>query len=417
MNRLLKRMATANDDYIMKQYFETDEMPQMGALSYFQEAYNILNNYIMNNKTARAILMNLDKNQVIDKEEVGTLYWPEGLEDLIDKQLETVKRKMLLIYPEHKPEIMYLFSNMFKFELVRRLYTKCYRVYQETWPDVRKKIFKSLVKELKTIVPQVTFPHEKNSDLKDNDFYAYSKLDSDKFFRKEALPVLDFIAEHKDIADRIIHNAVNMSLQEFEKIYIPWDQYIDLLKNNSYICDALHLKVRPYIVELNRDVVKEKFNSINELQDKIVSINEDGDIIDENGNIINDKPGISLTLDFDPREDSQREKPIVIIREYKENGNYQNHIVIGRRGANHGSILKAEKYQDLIQKSIKDGNPTIAACYLIGTIAIIDNFRSMFPSIKDVIDALKESGKFTKIYVMRTQSKEKTIYRLAWKKR
>lgn len=173
---------------------------------------------------------------------------------------------------------------------------------------------------------------------------------------------------------------------------------------------------------MNQDIVLQKSEKIvsEDDTDRIVFINNRGRLINKkNHKLIRPRDGIQL--DFDPRDDSQREKPIVIIREYIHNdnepideNNYKDHIIAGRRGADHASILSAKKYQPLLEKSKNTNDSyTIACCYLIGHIVVIDNLRFSFPSINEIKDALVKSGKFKKIYIY--PEHDQIIYRLAKK--
>ena len=277
---------------------------------------------------------------------------------------------------------------------------------------VYKKIINTIQKKLPKIIPHIQFKKLKNG------YYQYSWLDSDLYERTDANPVLRYIKKNENIANEILNDAFNWTIDDFQKYYpLSWREFINLLIRNPLIIEKLHLAVRKYIVNLNKDIVLRKSNEIINIKDdnKIITINDQGDLIDSQGNEVNNDSHDKLILDFNPRNDEQRERPLVIIREHLENNQYKDHIIIGRRGANHGSIINAKKYQDLLQRSILPGeyNPTIACAYVIGKICVIDNRRGFFPSVQAIRDSLKESGKFAKIYIM--PEDDPILFRLAKK--
>ena len=259
-------------------------------------------------------------------------------------------------------------------------------------------------KHLQEIIPRIKDKFPKHN----NGYYKYTWLDSDAGCRWEANFVLDYIFEHRSLLENIIKETWGRAFLNEDFInFLKKDLY-----NNPAIIDDLHLAVRKYLVQFNQDININKSNNIASNNDNVTAT------FDENGELIIPENARSITLDFEPRDDSQRERPVVIIREYiHDNGNdidlnkYKDHIILGKRGTNHGSILGARKYQSLLANSIIDDNPTIACCYAVGKIAIIDNMRMFFPSVGEVKKALEQSGKFKKVYVY--PGDDRIIYRVA----
>ena len=276
--------------------------------------------------------------------------------------------------------------------------------------EIIDKIIKVIKKHISDIIPYVKdkFPKHKNG------YYDYTWLDSGQGMRWEANLILEYISKNQDLAAIYVKEALNLDLKQFEALIMPWDRFIQLMIDQSTTFDSLHLAVRKYLVRFNQDINIQKSNDIAKQNDnnQIAKFNELGNLV------IPDNIQ-SIKLDFDPRDDAQREKPIVIIREYIYNGNeslnknnYKDHVIVGQRGANHGSILKNKKYQLLLEQSkVDEYTPTIACCYAIGDIAIIDNQRMFFPSVKAVKDALEQSGKFQKVYIY--PKNDRVIYRVA----
>lgn len=269
---------------------------------------------------------------------------------------------------------------------------------------VSMKIINVIIKNyVPDLVKRVIFPKYENG------YYKYTWLDTDKNHRNEAIPILKYLNNDKQLAEDIISQALNISLKEFEKTYMTWKKYIKTLITHYAATEKLHLAVRKELIKLNYSVAIDKSNELNNLNDKIVSIDDEGNIIGKNKN------KSSILIDFNPRNDAERERPCVIIREFiNEEKNFKDHVIIGKQGANHGSILNSKKYLPLLEKSIKNNSPTFACCYIIGKIAIIDNDRFMFPSVNEIVNALKNSNKFTKIYII-DNSNAKKLHRLAKK--
>ena len=273
-------------------------------------------------------------------------------------------------------------------------------------------IMQVIKNNLDTLLPNVQFKKLPNG------YYRYSWIDTHKNKRFDANELLRYIKNNKDVANSLIKQALNIDLSEFQQKYgIRWRQFINLLLSHPEALDKFHLLVRKYIVNLNRDIVLQKSNEVNNIKDdnKIISIDEQGNLIDTKGNLVNDNSKDKLILDFDPRNDEQRERPLVVFREYlsDDRNDYKDHIKIGRRGENHGSVINRNK--KLVEKSVfpGDDNPTFAYAYVIGKICVIDNNRGMFPSVAAVKDAIKQSGKFSKIYIM--PSNDPILFRLARK--
>ena len=273
--------------------------------------------------------------------------------------------------------------------------------------ELVQKFAKTIKKHLSEIIPKIKDRFPKH----DNGYYQHTWLDSDADERWEAEEVLNYIPENDALLETICKEAFNVDTADLMSI-IPLQKLLKICYDNTDIMDDLHLAVRKYLVRFNRDINVIKSNEVASNNDSIVAK------FDENGELIIPDNAPSITLDFDPRDDSQRERPIVIIREYihkNENeidkNNFKDHVVVGRPGANHGSILKAVKYQSLLENSMIDSNPTIACCYAVGKIAIIDNMRMFFPSVEEVKKALEHSGKFKKVYVYPRD--DKVIYRVA----
>ena len=268
--------------------------------------------------------------------------------------------------------------------------------------EIIDKIIKVIKKHISDIIPYVKdkFPKHKNG------YYDYTWLDSGQGMRWEANLILEYTT--------YIQEALNINLKQFEELIMPWDRFIQLMIDQSTTFDSLHLAVRKYLVRFNQDINIQKSNDIAKQSD-----NDQIARFNELGNLVIPDNIQSIKLDFDPRDDAQREKPIVIIREYIYNeneslnkNNYKDHVIVGQRGANHGFILKNKKYQLLLEQSkVDEYTPTIACCYAIGDIAIIDNQRMFFPSVKAVKDALEQSGKFQKVYIY--PKNDRVIYRVA----
>lgn len=274
------------------------------------------------------------------------------------------------------------------------------------------KIIQTLQNNLDTLLPNIQFKKLPNG------YYQYSWIDTHKYKRFDANALLRYIKSNKDVAEFLVKQALNIDLDEFQQKYgIRWRQFINLLLDHPETLDKFHLLIRKYIVDLNRDIVLQKSNEVNNIKDdnKIISIDEQGNLVDTKGNIVDDNSKDKLILDFDPRNDEQRKRPLVVIREYLSNdrNDYKDHIKIGRRGENHGSVINRNK--KLVEKSIFPGdyNPTFAYAYIIGKICVIDNNRGMFPSVAAVKDAIKQSDKFSKIYIM--PSNDPILFRLARK--
>ena len=276
--------------------------------------------------------------------------------------------------------------------------------------EIIDKIIKVIKKHISDIIPYVKdkFPKHKNG------YYDYTWLDSGQGMRWEANLILEYISKNQNLAATYIQEALNINLKQFEELIMPWDRFIQLMIDQSTTFDSLHLAVRKYLVRFNQDINIQKSNDIAKQSD-----NDQIARFNELGNLVIPDNIQSIKLDFDPRDDAQREKPIVIIREYIYNeneslnkNNYKDHVIVGQRGANHGFILKNKKYQLLLEQSkVDEYTPTIACCYAIGDIAIIDNQRMFFPSVKAVKDALEQSGKFQKVYIY--PKNDRVIYRVA----
>ena len=297
--------------------------------------------------------------------------------------------------------------------------------------EIIDKIIKVIKKHISDIIPYVKdkFPKHKNgyydyidSVISGNNVILTVGDENDSIIncgsgqgmRWEANLILEYISKNQNLAATYIQEALNINLKQFEELIMPWDRFIQLMIDQSTTFDSLHLAVRKYLVHFNQDINIQKSNDIAKQND-----NDQIARFNELGNLVIPDNIQSIKLDFDPRDDAQREKPIVIIREYIYNenesinkNNYKDYVIVGLRGANHGSILKNKKYQLLLEHSkVDEYTPTIACCYAIGDIAIIDNQRMFFPSVKAVKDALEQSGKFQKVYIY--PKNDRVIYRVA----
>ena len=275
--------------------------------------------------------------------------------------------------------------------------------------NINAQIINAIINLLPTFIDNIIFP------TYDNGYYKHSWLDSDQYEREDANPVFNYLINNNELKNKILQTA-NVTETELNT-YMNWNEYITKLKENPYITENFHLEVRKYLVARNPQVAIQKSEKINAINDKkqIVKINDQGKFIDKNNNIVDENTLPYIEIDFDPRSDDQRERPIVIIREFKKNNKYKDHVIIGEQGANHGSILYGEQYQNLMEASkTSPYEYTFACCYLIGTIAIVDQDRYSFPSIEAIVKALKKSHKFTKIYII-DNNNSKHLHRLAKK--
>lgn len=111
--------------------------------------------------------------------------------------------------------------------------------------------------------------------------------------------------------------------------------------------------------------------------------------------------GKKVKINFTPREVASRQGPIVIVRVFKDNGDYNDTVLIGTKGQYHSSIINNPRYAKYFDNCTdEDGNEWIAWAYYLGNYkAFVDNKYDYF-KLDEVIYALKEHKLINEIYVV-----------------
>ena len=166
----------------------------------------------------------------------------------------------------------------------------------------------------------------------------------------------------------------------------------NLLKNfekylNSDINQMIYTRVRNYLIKQNiKTVNKQRGEFLLALQD------------DDKINVLD-----SIRIDFDPHDDGQRDRPIVITR----NGD-TDYILFGDFGVSHTAVMKdpdnAKYFENdqsgILYKMDRIDNIQIAFAYYLGHIVFVD--KSMFNSFTggwdEVIKILKKDNRIRKVY-------------------
>ena len=246
-----------------------------------------------------------------------------------------------------------------------------------------KLLINYLYDKLDYILPKIKFKQESNGT------YQFSWLDMGKGQRDDADLVFNYISKDNNFQHEFL-NTNNIT-----DLKMTWPAFIKFVSKTLYN-EALQLKVREYIVNLNDDI-----------------LNERSKILIES----NTATGSTYDIDFNPENDHERSKPIVIAKEFLDNGNTKNHVFFGEKGWNHGSVIR--KYSEFLNTRCLNElhSPVIACAYLVGQVAFADPDRMYngFDTIDEVITTLRQDPNIVKVYNLPANRHGGTITRLAKK--
>ena len=219
----------------------------------------------------------------------------------------------------------------------------------------------------------ILFPREKNGA------YTHSWLGK-VGTRTDAKPIIEYLAEHPQYAQRIL----NININDIEKeTSLDWKTFIIKAYENNYN-EQFELKVRQYLVNKNIPIH-------NNAAEKILN----------NG----DRKGQTTKIKYSPRKDQCRSGAILLVHSFKD---HKDHVLIGEPGSNHGSIYSDPQYEDIIQNcchpnDINKRYPKLVHVYRLGTIAFIapaGKEYNGYNDIQQVADILIKDPKIDKVYTL-----------------
>lgn len=242
-----------------------------------------------------------------------------------------------------------------------------------------------LYKNLDNLLPRIKFKQENNGT------YHFSWLDMGKGSRDDANAVFEFIKKDNTFKQSFL-TTNNISEKQLK---IIWPSFVDFVQTKLYN-EELQLKVRQYIVNLNDDI-------LNQRSEKLINSGTE--------------TGAEYEIDFSPENDHERSKPIIVAKEFLDDGTTKNHVFFGEKGWNHGSVIR--KYSNFLNtKCLNELNsPVISCAYLVGEVAFADPDRMYngFDTIEEVINTLKQDPHIKKVYNLPPKPTGGNVTRLAKK--
>lgn len=234
---------------------------------------------------------------------------------------------------------------------------------------------------LDDLLPKLSFPQ------KDNGTYTFSWQNNmgGYNFKDDCSTVLKYLEQH--ISDVLY----NIDLTNMQNISEDWKYILEQYE----IPKDIGLKVRNYIIHLNDNIVNKRAEALETNNDKVHD---------------------TTIIDYDPENDHEREKPIIIYRVIIDN-RYKDLVIIGKRGASHGDTLNDEFIQEMkklnLSTELNDKNEYTQA-YLLGRIAFVNRkMYSTYSSWDEVQDILVNDSRIDKVYSVPESRNGGTIVRLA----
>ena len=248
---------------------------------------------------------------------------------------------------------------------------------------IMPQITEYLNNNLDDLLPRLAFPQKENGTYNfswQNNFGGYN-------FSEDCKPVVQYMQQH-------INDILNINLSNMKNINEDWNyilnQYI-----HKYLPKDIGLKIRNYIIHLNDSIITKR-----------------AEALETN----NDKKNDITTIDYDPADDHEREKPIIIYRVQVNNQN-KDLVIVGQQGSSHGATLNREFVEELqklnLPVELEDKNMYTQA-YLLGKVAFIDKkMYNTYNSWEEVQQILINDPRIEKIYTTPPTKQGGEITRLA----
>lgn len=350
---------------------------------YNNDFINLIKNHVHKNKIQQYLLnkiiidiLSTDNNFINRLQQQFNLESTDNLIDLLYIiQWEYKKLILTLIEPTLA---IYINAAKRKFMDTPTIHNK---ITESEYNNISKKLKTYIIHNIKNIVDVLPL-------IKQNNYYI-SAWNFSQFNGSDLQYEKQYLTKYLD----------NQYWTLIEKINLTDEELIIAKNNQSYICKKfinsnlnILRKMRTLILAKNKPT---RDNKAKQLTDLI------------------DSRGASTEIDFDPYNDIERERPIIIIND-KNTG--KDHIIFGHIGDSHTRCISSVLPLYIKKHNIKINKYKMAYAYLLNNIAFVDmneeNHINNGYTIHDIINILKEHNRIDKIYSTPQENSNK-ITRLA----
>lgn len=369
----------------IKQYISNNINSWKYKIVYNNDFINLIKNQVHEGKIQKYLLdkiiiniLSEDNNFITQLQQNFNLESTDKLIDLLYIiQWDYKKQLLALIEP-----VIAIYINAAKRKFINNIPIHKH-ISIEEYDKIAKKLKKYLIYNIKNIVNTLPL-------IKENNYYV------------SAWNFSQFNSNDLQYEQRYLKHYLNTNyLSLIEKINLTNEELAIAKDNQEYICKRF-INNNLNILRKMRTLILAKNNSIR--NDKAKQLFT---LIDSRGS--------STTIDFDPFNDIERERPIIIINDKNTDKDY---IVFGHIGDSHTRCISSVLPSYIKKYNININEYKMAYAYLLNNIAFIDvneeNHFNKGYTIHDIISILKQHDKIDKIYSTPDKTSKK-ITRLAKK--
>ena len=228
-----------------------------------------------------------------------------------------------------------------------------------------------------------------------------------------------FSRELNNYVDNIqLDNNIKNKLQQLlanDKLFIDIEDKFKLILKNKYINDFIqqYPEYKQYCTDFNDDKIISYINNfIYRLEKKYLNEYAQKEIQDNLAYSMGSKVN---NLTFSSQDPYFREAPIVICREFMENNQYEDHVLIGLSGEHHEQVIINNS--ELINRCYNKNNQLICAwlyLYPRNNVYISSRDINYYSSIDELVQILKNKFKqLNSIFYVKYQGNTRFTKRLA----
>lgn len=369
----------------IKQYINNNINSWKYKIVYNNDFINLIKNHVHENKIQMYLLnkiminiLSADNNFINQLQQKFNL---ESIDNLIDLlyiiQWEYKKLILALIEPT-----LTVYINAAKRKFINTPQIT-HKITTEDYNNISRKLKNYIIHNIKNIVDVLPL-------IKQNNYYI-SAWNFSNFNGSDLQYEKKYLTKYLD----------NQYLILIEKINLTDEELIIAKDNQSYICKKfvnsnlnILRKMRTLILAKNKPIRDDKAKQLTDLADS---------------------RGASTEINFDPYNDIERERPIIIIND-KNTG--KDHVIFGHIGDSHTRCISSILPLYIKKHNININKYKMAYAYLLNNIAFVDmneeNHINNGYTIHDIINILKEHNKINKVYSTPAKNSNK-ITRLAKK--
>lgn len=360
-------------------YEESNEKPKfIGNEQQVKDLKSFIKRWYLNNLTD-IYNMYIKNNDKFSLQRFIIDYWTDNT------RLPEIYKELFIDKNDYNNDFIYDIKQFISNTVTQMLLTEKLpiKVEYSQYEELEKSIIKLIKNNIDELIPFASFPRESSGA------YTHSWLGF-VGTREDAKPIFKQLAINIPLANKLL-KQINTSVERIEKqTNMSWKDFIDELYIYNYD-EQLHLKVRDYLVSKNKPIHDKHGQEINDIRDK---------------------KGDTTYIKYNARADQNRSSPIVVVYSSIDN---KNHILFGKDGTNHESVLNDPKYDDIFdncykKEDINKEKPILTYSYRLGRIAFVDQkIYNGYNSDQDVADILIKDSRIDKVYYLPPKGGGKTL--------